>query len=96
MKLPEPVPEFRFEPTRKWRFDWAWPEYQLALEVDGGLFVLGGHNRGAQIVKTMEKENEAQVQGWHILKCQPHELCTCATVHLIQRAIENIKNRNHK
>ena len=63
MRLPEPVTEFRFESTRKWRFDFAFVDYKLALEVEGGLFVLGAHNQGARIKKTIEKENEAQVQG---------------------------------
>ena len=30
------TPEYRFHPTRKWRFDYAWPENKIALEVEGG------------------------------------------------------------
>jgi hypothetical protein len=31
--LPEPVKEFLFYDGRKWRFDFAWPELQLAFEI---------------------------------------------------------------
>ena len=35
-RLPAPVREYRFDPKRKWRLDFAWPELRLAAEVDGG------------------------------------------------------------
>lgn len=33
---PEFVREHRFHPTRRWRFDFAWPDEKVALEVEGG------------------------------------------------------------
>ena len=36
-----PVPEFRFDPPRRWKFDYAWPLFGgggVALEVEGGVF----------------------------------------------------------
>lgn len=72
---------------------WKWCTHpnanlvMVALEVDGGIWINGGHNRGAQIKKTWEKENEAQIMGWMILKVEPKDLCTEATVALIKRAL---------
>lgn len=37
--FPAPVPEYRFHPRRKWRFDFAWPDRMVALEREGGRFV---------------------------------------------------------
>jgi hypothetical protein len=74
--LPMPVTEHVFHPTRKWRWDFAWPEEMLALEVDGGNFVQGAHVRGARILLTHEKLNAAAVLGWRILYCVPRNLCT--------------------
>jgi len=34
--LPVPVHEYEFWPGRKWRFDYCWPEHELAVEQDGG------------------------------------------------------------
>jgi very-short-patch-repair endonuclease len=70
-KVPQPVTEYRFHPTRKWRFDFCWPEKSLALEVDGGGFVQGRHSRGAGMEKDCEKMNEAAVLGWTVLRCTP-------------------------
>jgi len=30
--------EFVFAPPRRWRFDFAWPAFRIALEVEGGVF----------------------------------------------------------
>ena len=97
--IPEPEFEYQFHDTRLWRFDLAWPFFAqvghttdelggLALEIDGGIWIQGGHNRGAQIKATWEKENEANIMGWAILKCEPSELCMDATAQLIKRALK--------
>jgi len=70
-RLPNPVREFRFHHTRQWRFDLAWVEHRFAVEVDGGLHVHGGHNRGAYIEETMVKYAEAILAGWRVLRVSP-------------------------
>ena len=35
-KFHPPQLQYKFHPTRKWAFDFAWPEVMLAAEVDGG------------------------------------------------------------
>lgn len=66
--LPPPTMQYRFCLERKWRFDFAWPDQQLAVELDGGSFVRGGHNRGAQQAKDYEKMNSAVSLGWRVLR----------------------------
>lgn len=74
--LPPPIYEHRFHPTRKWRFDLAWPKHLIYLEVDGGIWIAGGHNRGAQIKKDWEKRNAASALGWRGIWCEPKDLCS--------------------
>ncbi len=83
-----PVPEFRFHPIRRWRFDYAWPDERLALEVEGGIWIGGRHNRGSGFVKDMEKYNRAACMGWRIIRCQPNELTKLTTISLIKEALE--------
>ena len=85
--LPLPVSEFKFHNARKWRFDHAWPEQRLALEIDGGLFINGSHNRGARILKTHEKENAAAASGWRLIHCQPSNLHKPETISTIRAAL---------
>ena len=35
--LPKPVLEWKFHPKRKWQADLAWPELQIAVEIEGGV-----------------------------------------------------------
>ena len=66
--LPEPKREFRFYPTRRWRFDLAYPERMLAIEVEGGTWVRGRHTTGAGFAKDCEKYNTAAMLGWTVLR----------------------------
>lgn len=66
--LPEPVREHRFHPVRRWRFDFAWPDRKIAVEVDGGTWSGGRHSRGGGYEKDAEKLNAAAVDGWRILR----------------------------
>lgn len=66
--LPEPVREHRFHPVRRWRFDFAWPDRKIAVEVDGGTWSGGRHSRGAGYEKDAEKLNTATLDGWRVLR----------------------------
>lgn len=66
-RIPEPQSEYQFC-KRKWRFDFAWPQEKIALEIEGGIWINGRHNRGYGFEKDMEKYNEAQIMGWTILR----------------------------
>lgn len=86
-KLPRPVPEFKFHPTRKHRMDYAWPEHRLALEVEGGVWTGGKHGRGSGIVKDMEKSSLAAEEGWRMIRVTPAKLCSEATITYITNAL---------
>jgi len=72
--LPEPTPEHRFAPPRRWRIDFAWPDEKLAVEIDGGLFTGGRHARGVGMVADMEKSNALTLGGWSLLRFTPSQV----------------------
>lgn len=86
--MPEPVTEFRFHKTRRWRFDYAWPHHKLALEVDGGVWTQGRHTRGAGVEKDCEKYCEAVVQGWRILRVTTRHVRSGQALGWIERALQ--------
>ncbi len=66
--LPRPEREYQFHPTRKWRFDFAWPDSNLAVEVEGGVWTAGRHTRGSGFVADLDKYNQATLLGWMVLR----------------------------
>jgi very-short-patch-repair endonuclease len=86
--IPAPIQEHRFHPVRKWRWDFAWPEHKLALEVDGGVWVGGKHGRGAGIVKDHAKQNAAAELGWRVMRVTPRQLASIDTVAMVRRALQ--------
>ena len=64
--FPAPVREYQFHPTRKWRFDFAWPAQKVAVELEGGIWIGGRHNRPISMEGDMEKYNAAALLGWHV------------------------------
>lgn len=65
---PEWVKEYRFHKTRRWRFDFAIPEQKIAIEINGGIWNYGRHNRASGYIKDLEKMNEAQLLGWRVFQ----------------------------
>ena len=50
-KLPVPEKELHFHPSRKWRFDFAWPELMLVVETQAGAESHGTKNRAGLVRK---------------------------------------------
>ena len=67
-KIPTPVREYVFAPPRRWRFDFAFPDRMIAVEIDGGTWINGRHNRGAGYAKDAQKYNAAVIHGWRVLR----------------------------
>jgi very-short-patch-repair endonuclease len=66
---PEFTTEHRFHSVRKWRFDYAWPEAFVAMEIDGAIFGgASGHNTGIGIARDAEKSNAAVELGWRLIR----------------------------
>ena len=62
------VKEYRFHPTRMWRFDFAFPDLKIAIELEGGVYTRGAHTRGAHYKSDCEKYNSASILGWVVLR----------------------------
>lgn len=66
--FPLPEREFRFNPNRRWRFDFAYPENKIAIEAEGGIWSGGRHTRGSGFIKDCQKYNSAVILGWKVLR----------------------------
>lgn len=86
--LPEPVEEHRFHPVRRWRFDYAWPNKKVALEVEGGTWSGGRHTRGSGFEGDCLKYSEAAIMGWKVIRCTTKMMRECIYLDLVKRALD--------
>lgn len=87
MRLPYCVPEFTFCEGRKFRWDFAFVDERVALEVQGGVWNRGAHGRGTGIVRDMEKFNLGLTLGWRVVTCRPDDVCVMDTVDTLKKVL---------
>lgn len=85
--IPAPVQEHRFHEARRWRFDLAWPDLMIAVEVDGGVWSGGRHTRGAGFVADCEKVNEATAMGWRVFRFPTPHVSDGSAVEMLRRVL---------
>ena len=67
-KLPAAQREYLFHHRRKWKFDFAWPQAMIAVEIEGGTYVRGRHVRPEGFRRDCQKYNSATLMGWRVLR----------------------------
>ena len=60
--------QYKFHPTRRWRLDFADISSSVAVEIDGGEFANGAHNRGVRMANDYEKRNAAIEMGFVVFQ----------------------------
>lgn len=68
--LPMPVrqhPILNPKTNRHWKLDFAWPQEKLAVELQGGSFIRGGHNTAKGQHSDYERHNTLTKMGWRTL-----------------------------
>jgi len=69
--LPQPEREYLFaleDTGRRWRFDFCWPAALVAVEVEGGVWSQGRHQRPQGVIEDCVKYNQAALLGWTVLR----------------------------
>lgn len=84
-----PASEVKFHPTRRWRFDFAFPAQKLAIELEGGVWTRGRHTRGGGFIEDCNKYNAAIECGWTVLRyTSDHLKNPKAVIEQIERVLE--------
>lgn len=60
--------EYKFDGRRRFRFDFGNHLYNIAVEMEGGIYTGTGHAKTGRYLKDMEKYNIGQLKGWIILR----------------------------
>jgi very-short-patch-repair endonuclease len=85
--LPVPDREYVFAKPRRYRFDFAWPDKMVAVEVEGGRWVGGRHTSPVGFGKDCEKYSEAAARGWRIVRVTPEMIEDGTALGYIERAL---------
>ncbi len=83
------VKERKFHDKRRWKFDFAFPKDRVAVEIEGGTWISGRHNRGSGFIKDMEKYNHAALLGWRVLRFTPQQVLDGSAIAFIKRVLDN-------
>ena len=86
--LPEPTLQLRFAPPRRWRFDLAFTERMVAVEVDGGTRTGGRHVRGQGYEDDCVKLNQATIMGWRVLRVTADQVRSGQALRWIQEILK--------
>lgn len=86
-RVPAPMGEYKFHPSRRWRFDFAWPRKKIAVEVEGGTAYRSRHTTMAGFEADCEKYNEAALMGWTVLRVTSKMVKDGRALMLIERAL---------
>lgn len=89
---PELEREFRFHPVRKWRADFAHLESRTLIEIEGGIYIQGRHNRAAGFIADTEKYLEAFLAGWAVVRLTSAQI----TAPIIERLVAAVLTRGVK
>ena len=88
LALPEPEREYRFMPPRRYRFDFAWPDALVALEVEGGIYNGGRHTTAAGFTGDCEKYTEAALRGWRVIRVVKRHINDGTMAAWLERALQ--------
>lgn len=88
IEIPESECLFAKELKRKFRFDYCYPSKKLAIEIEGGVWINGRHNRPSGFIKDIEKYNIACILGYRILRFTISDLKKESTYLTIKDALK--------
>ena len=88
-ELPVPEKEHKFMEKRRFRFDFAWVDLMLGVEIEGGVWTGGRHTRGAGYSKDLEKYNLAAMHGWTVYRFTTQDVKKGIAVEFMTIIIRN-------
>lgn len=85
-----PVAEFRFSDTRKFRADFAFPAQMILIEIEGGIWLgaNGGHTSGKGLSRDCEKASLAALLGYRLFRFTPDMIRSGEAIEMLLKALK--------
>lgn len=91
-KLPPVTRQFKYASSegRKFAADFAWEQYRLLVEINGGIWRLGGgaHSRPAKIEADMERHQYAALTGYYVAPFTPNDVTSGHAINWTMRVLQ--------
>lgn len=85
--LPKPEMQALLIPSRKFRWDLAWPAYRVCVDVQGGMYSNGRHLRVQGYETDLVKSALVQLEGYIALAFTPRQIDDNVAVMFIAAAL---------
>lgn len=86
------VREHKFHGSRNWRFDFAWLDEMLAVEINGGTFrAKGGAHTGAGFRRDCVKGMAAIELGWTVITVMPEHVRQGRALQVLEKRLDRIR-----
>jgi len=90
-QLDVPKAEYRFLKKRRFRFDFAWPDRMIAMEVEGGVWSGGRHTRGKVYSRDLENYNLVILRGWKVYRFTTQDVTSGTSISFMKNILINNK-----
>lgn len=85
----EPVREYVFLQDRKFRFDFAFPEKKIGIEIEGATqYGKSRHSRGDGFESDCEKYNLAAAAGWRVFRFTTKMVMSLEAMNFVLQALK--------
>jgi very-short-patch-repair endonuclease len=86
-RCPTPERQYKCVIGRRYAFDFAWPEFMVAVEIQGGQWVEGRHNRPEGYEEDCTKSNLATLAGWRVYRFTGRQVSIGEAKDFIEKAL---------
>jgi very-short-patch-repair endonuclease len=88
----KPEREVKLIPGREWRFDFYWPEHNLAVEIEGATrFGKSRHSKGEGFENDARKYNAAAIAGIRLLRFTTKMVKTAEAIDTVMAVLSTEK-----
>lgn len=77
--------ELVFHTGRRWRADFAHIPSRTLIEIEGGIWIQGRHNRAEGFLADIEKYFESALAGWTVFRLSERQLTLESVVRFVAR-----------
>jgi len=82
-----PEREYAFCEGRKFRADFAFPRHKLLVEIEGGTWINGRHNRPSNFEAECRKYAEAAIREWLVIRVTTAMVKSGEAIDMVRRAL---------